>query len=50
MDPNMEKLGLDFKSFMGKADDGKIYVVQSTGQILVTMTSDRLLDITGTEP
>jgi transposase-like protein len=50
IDPKVEKLGLEFGGPRGKADDGKTYVVQSSGQILVTMTLDRLLSITGTKP
>lgn len=50
VDPKVEKLGLDFGGLRGKADDGKTYVVQSSGQILVTMTLDRLLAVTGTKP
>ena len=50
IDPKIEKLGLEFGAPRGKADDGKTYVVQSAGQVLVTMTLDRLLAITGTKP
>lgn len=50
IDPKVEKLGLDFGGLRGKADDAKTYVVQSSGQILVTMTLDRLLAVTGTKP
>ena len=49
IDPKVEKLGLDFGGLKGKADDAKTYVVQSSGQILVTMTLDRLLAVTGTK-
>ena len=50
IDPKVEKLALDFGGLKGRADDGKTYVVQSSGQILVTMSLDRLLAVTGTKP
>jgi transposase-like protein len=50
IDPKVEKLGLDFAGLKSKADDAKTYVVQSSGQILVTMTLDRLLAVTSTKP
>lgn len=50
VDPKVEKLGLEYGALRGKADDAKTYVVQSSGQILVTMTLDRLLAVTGTKP
>jgi len=50
IDPKIEKLGLEFGAPRGRADDGRTYVVQSTGQVLVTLTLDRLLALTGTKP
>lgn len=49
IDPKIEKLGLDFGGVKRKADDVATYVTQTGGQILVTMTLDRLLAITGTK-
>lgn len=49
IDPKVEKLGLDFGGVKRKADDAATYVTQTEGQILVTMTLDRLLAITGTK-
>lgn len=49
IDPKIEKLGLDFGGVKRKADDAATYVTQTTGQILVTMTLDRLLAISGTK-
>lgn len=50
IDPKIEKLGLEFTSPRGKADNAKTYVVQSSGQVLVTLSLDRLLALTGTKP
>ncbi|OYU98169.1 MAG: hypothetical protein CFE26_28040 [Verrucomicrobiales bacterium VVV1] len=49
IDPKIEKLALDFGGVKRKADDATTYVTQTEGQILVTMTLDRLLAITGTK-
>lgn len=49
IDPKIEKLGLDFGGLKRKADDAVTYVTQTEGQILVAMTLDRLLAITGTK-
>jgi len=50
IDPKVEKLSLEFGGLKGEADESKTYVVQSSGQILVTMTLERLLAVTGTKP
>lgn len=50
IDPKIVKLGLEFGAPRGKAGDGKTYVVQSSGEVLVTLTLDRLLELTGTRP
>ncbi len=50
IDPKIEKLGLDFGGVKRKADDDLTYVTQTAGQILVSMTLDRLLALTGTKP
>jgi len=50
IDPKIEKLNLDFGGLKRKADDGATYVTQTEGQILVTMTLDRLLALTNTKP
>ncbi len=50
IDPKVEKLGLDFGGLKGKADDSVTYVTQTRGQVLVTLTLDRLLTITGIKP
>lgn len=50
IDPKIEKLNLKFESLKGKADEKATYVSQGSGQILVTMTLDRLLAVTGTKP
>ena len=50
IDPKIEKLNLGFDGLKAKADDGITYVTQSSGQVLVTMTLERLLTLTGTKP
>ncbi len=50
IDPKVEKLGLDFGGLKGKASDSATYVTQTRGQVLVTLTLDRLLAITGVKP
>ncbi len=50
IDPKIEKLGLDFGGLKGKAADSVTYVTQTSGQVLVMVTLDRLLAITGTKP
>lgn len=50
IDPKIEKLNLSFDGLKAKADDGITYVTQSSGQVLVAMTLERLLALTGTKP
>lgn len=50
IDPKIEKLNLDFGGLGAKANDSTTYVTSTGNQILVTLTLDRLLAITGTKP
>lgn len=50
VDPKIEKLNLEFGGLGGKASDSTTYVTATGSQVLVTMTLDRLLAITGTKP
>lgn len=50
IDPKIQALKLDLGGLKGRADDSTSYVVSTERQILVTMTLDRLLAITGTKP
>ncbi len=50
IDPKIEKLGLDFKGLPAKPSDSASYVSVSGSKILVTVTLDRLLALTGTKP
>lgn len=49
IDPKIEKLNLDFGGLGVRANDLTTYVTSTAPQILVTMTLDRLLAITGTK-
>jgi transposase-like protein len=49
IDPKIEKLGLEY-GLKGRPTDAATYVTQTSGPILVTMTLDRLLALTGTKP
>lgn len=50
IDPKIQALKLELGGLKGRADDSTTYVVSTDRQILVTMTLDRLLAITGTKP
>jgi hypothetical protein len=50
IDPKIEKLNLDFGGLGAKAKDSTTYVTSTGTQVLVTLTLDRLLAITGTKP
>jgi transposase-like protein len=50
IDPKIEKLNLKFEPLRGRADDNVTYVSESGGQVLATLTLERLLAITGTKP
>jgi hypothetical protein len=50
IDPKIEKLNLAFGGVSGRADDSTTYVTSAGKQILVTLTLDRLLALTGTKP
>ena len=50
IDPKIEKLNLDFGGLGGRANDSTTYVTSTGSQVLVTLTLDRLLAITGTKP
>jgi hypothetical protein len=50
IDPKIEKLNLDFGGLGAKANDSTTYVTSTGGQVLVTLTLERLLAITGTKP
>lgn len=50
IDPKIEKLNLAFGGLGGRADDATTYVTATGKQILVTLTLDRLLALTGTKP
>lgn len=50
IDPKIQALKLELGGLKGRADDSTTYVVSTERQILVTMTLDRLLAITGTKP
>jgi transposase-like protein len=50
IDPKIEKLALEFKTPKGKADESVTYVVQTAGQVMVSMTLERLLALTNTKP
>jgi hypothetical protein len=50
IDPKIEKLNLDFGGVPAKPNDSTTYVVSTSGPVLVTLTLDRLLAITGTRP
>jgi hypothetical protein len=49
IDPKIEKLGLDFGGLGARANDATTYVTSTGPQVLVTMTLDRLLALTGTK-
>lgn len=49
IDPKIEKLNLDFGGLGAKANDSTTYITSTGSQVLVTMTLDRLLAITGTK-
>jgi len=49
IDPKIEKLNLDFGGLGARANDSTTYVTGTGSQVLVTMTLDRLLAITGTK-
>ena len=49
-DPKIEALGLEFKAAPKNADPEKLYVSQTSPQIQVTMTFDKLLNILGIKP
>ena len=49
VDPKIEKLNLDFGGLGTRANDATTYVTSTDSQVLVTMTLDRLLAITGTK-
>jgi hypothetical protein len=50
IDPKIEKLNLDFSGLGAKANDSTTYVTSTGNQVLVTLTLERLLAITGTKP
>lgn len=50
IDPKIEKLGLEFGRMPAKPSDSATYVSAAGGAVLVTMTLDRLLALTGTKP
>jgi hypothetical protein len=50
IDPKIEKLNLDFGGLGAKANDSTTYVTSTGSQVLVTLTLERLLAITGTKP
>lgn len=49
IDPKIEKLNLDFGGLGTRANDATTYITSTGSQVLVTMTLDRLLAITGTK-
>jgi len=50
IDPTIEKLNLDFGGVPAQPNDSTTYVVSTSGPVLVTLTLDRLLAVTGTRP
>ncbi|TAE76198.1 MAG: hypothetical protein EAZ65_01960 [Verrucomicrobia bacterium] len=50
IDPKIDKLNLEFGGIPAKPTDSSTYVVSTSGPVMVTMTLDRLLAITGTKP
>ena len=50
IDPKIEKLNLDFSGLPARANDSATYVSATGDQVLVTLTLERLLAITGTKP
>lgn len=49
IDPKIEKLNLEFGGLGARANDSTTYVTGTGSQVLVTMTLDRLLALTGTK-
>lgn len=50
IDPKIEKLGLEFGAMPKKPNENAAYVSGAGGTLLVTLTLDRFLALTGTKP